>query len=567
MSNSWLAVILFCGAALAAIVPAACFAQGGSADERARRFIDRHDAEIRPLEIEVNRRGWDADVSGKAEDFLRKQQAEEKLALALADPKRFAELKAIRQAPPTDPILARTIEVLYRQYLERQIPVELLKQMLALDNDIQQEYNVFRPTIDGRAATLNDINNILTQSRDTAERKKTWEASKEIGRRVWPNLKKLVALRNESARRLGFADYHAMRLFIGEQDREQLVKLFDELDELTREPFRRAKREIDAALAAQCGIEPADLRPWHYHDQFFQEVPVAPRTVPEDVYKSLDSIEVCRKFYAGIGLPVDDVLERSSLYEQPGKNPQAFCTDIDRAGDVRILENVVPGREWLGTTLHELGHAVYSKGISRDLPYPLRNDAHPLTTEGVAMMFERLAQNVDWLRAVGANLPDAERYRAAADKSRRDRLLIFARWEQVMFRFEMAMYANPDQDLNRLWWDLVEKYQEVKRPEGRDAPDFAAKYHIVSTPAYYHNYMLGEMFASQLHHAIVKELSAQMGTVPFSAAIYVNQPAVGKFLTQRVFAPGMKYPWNEMIRRATGEELNPKAFAADLSEK
>ena len=46
--------------------------------------------------------------------------------------------------------------------------------------------------------------------------------------------------------------------------------------------------------------------------------------------------------------------------------------------------------------------------------------------------------------------------------------------------------------------DLAEKYQEVKRPEGRNEPDFAAKIHIVTTPVYYHNYMLGEMFASQV---------------------------------------------------------------------
>ena len=113
---------------------------------------------------------------------------------------------------------------------------------------------------------------------------------------------------------------------------------------------------------------------------------------PESVYKPLDILKTCREFYAGIGLPIDDVLKRSSLYEQPGKNPHAFCIDIDRAGDVRILENVVPGHEWLATSLHELGHAIYSKNVSSGLPYVLHTDAHPLCTEGVAMMFERFAQ-------------------------------------------------------------------------------------------------------------------------------------------------------------------------------
>ena len=60
-----------------------------------------------------------------------------------------------------------------------------------------------------------------------------------------------------------------------------------------------------------------------------------------------------------------------------------------------------------------------------------------------------------------------------------------------MLRFEAALYKNPGQDLNRLWWDLVEKYQGITRPENRNAPDFASKIHVVSAPCYYHNYMMG----------------------------------------------------------------------------
>ncbi len=88
----------------------------------------------------------------------------------------------------------------------------------------------------------------------------------------------------------------------------------------------------------------------------------------------------------------------------------------------------------------------------------------------------------------------------------RDKLLIFSRWCQVMLRFEKAIYDDPDQDLNALWWDLVEEYQVVRRPEGRNAPDYASKIHIVSAPAYYHNYMMGQLFASQVHHAIARDV-------------------------------------------------------------
>jgi peptidyl-dipeptidase A len=133
-----------------------------------------------------------------------------------------------------------------------------------------------------------------------------------------------------------------------------------------------------------------------------------------------------------------------------------------------------------------------------------------------------------------------------------------------MLRFEKSMYENPDQDLNKLWWDLVEKYQMLKRPEGRNAPDYASKIHIVSVPVYYHNYMMGELFASQVHHAIARELYA--GADP-STVIYVTNRKVGDFMRKKIFEPGRTKTWNDLTEFATGEKLNPKAFAEDFKAK
>ena len=175
---------------------------------------------------------------------------------------------------------------------------------------------------------------------------------------------------------------------------------------------------------------------------------------------------------------------------------------------MRVLANIVPTEYWMGTMLHELGHSVYSsKNIPGALPYVLRTDAHILCTEGVAMMFERFSKSGRLAaRNSASTVPDPSEYQRGRAQMRRDRLLIFSRWCQVMFRFEKELYRDPSQDLNKLWWDLVEKYQLVKRPEGRNAPDYASKIHIVSAPAYYHNYLLGQLFACQLHAAIARDV-------------------------------------------------------------
>jgi len=529
---------------------------------RAQRFIEQHVETIGPLETASNLTWWNANTTGRDEDFSAKQAAQEKLDAALAAADRFAELKAVKESDVPDKLLARQIDVLYLKYLEKQVDPALLQRLSAKANEIEQAFNVYRANVGDKEMTDSQVRRALRQSRDSQQREAVWKASKNVAAQVETDLKELVLLRNEAARRLGFKNFHAMQLHLNEQDQAEVLRLFDELDELTREPFAQAKAEIDAKLAAHCGVEIEALRPWHYHDPFFQEAPAVYEVDLDRVFADVDIVRVCQKFYAGIGLPIEDVIARSDLYEKPGKSPHAFCTDIDRQGDVRVLANIVPNEYWMGTMLHELGHSVYSsKNIPPAVPYVLRTDAHILATEGVAMMFERFAKSSRWLTAMGVPVEDPQAYDATGAKMRRDKLLIFSRWCQVMLRFEMALYDDPGQDLNRLWWDLVERYQLVTRPAGRDAPDYAAKIHVVSAPAYYHNYMMGELFACQLHAAIARDvLSADDPT----SAVYYDNPAVGRFMNQRVFAPGRSLSWNNLTRYATGEDLDAKAFAAEF---
>src|SRR6266480_4139009 len=476
-------------------------------DTRARKFIAEHEARIRPLERQVNLTWWNANVSGKDADFKAKEAAQNKLDEALADQKPFVELKSIKAGRLRDHLLARQIDVLYLMYLEKQVEPALLKKITAKANAIEQAFNVFRAKVNDKAMTDSEVRKVLKESNDSAQRKKVWEASKSVGSVVDKDLKELVGLRNEAARKLGFKDYHVMQLYLNEQTQEQVLALFDRLDELTREPFRRAKAEIDARLAQNCGIAVDELRPWHYHDPFFQEPPAVFGSDLDAVYAKVDILKLCRDYSAGIGLPIDEVIARSDLYEKPGKSPHAFCTDMDREGDVRVLANIVPNEYWLGTMLHELGHSVYSsKNIPRSVPYVLRMESHILTTEGIAMMFQRFSKQRAFLEKMGLTVENPSAFDETAAKVERNELLIFSRWCQVMLRFEKAMYENPDQDLNKLWWDLVEKYQLVKRPPGRSAPDYASKIHIVTAPVYYHNYMMGELFASQVHHAIARDV-------------------------------------------------------------
>jgi peptidyl-dipeptidase A len=527
-------------------------------------FVQEHEKTVRPLEREVALAWWNANVTGRAEDFKAKEDAQNRLDSALSDKARFARIKEIDAAKIPDAQLAREIKLLYLLYLEKQVDPEVLKQISAKANSVEKTFNAYRASVNGRTLTDSEVRRVLKESRNSAERKAVWEGSKAVGPVVEPELKAVVALRNQSARALGFGDYHKLQLHLAEQSQEQVLKLFDELDQLTREPFRKLKAEMDTKLAEQSGVAGDELRPWHYHDPFFQEPPSLFAADFDSVYAKADILKLCRDFYAGIGLPIDDVIARSDLYEKPGKSPHAFCTDIDREGDVRVLANIVPTEYWMGTMLHELGHSVYSsKNIPRTLPYVLRAEAHILTTEGIAMMFERLSKDADWLQAMHVNVTDPTAFDRAGAQMHRAKMLVFSRWCQVMFRFEKELYANPDQDLNTLWWDLVERYQLVHRPDGRDAPDYASKIHIVSAPAYYHNYLMGELFACQVLAAIRRDVlkGGDLGSG------FVGNTRVGAFLKERVFDPGRSLEWNALTQHASGEPLSAKAFAAEIEQQ
>ena len=163
----------------------------------------------------------------------------------------------------------------------------------------------------------------------------------------------------------------------------------------------------------------------------------------------------------------------------------------------------------------------------------------------------------------GPGRSPARRVESAAREEQRAQLLILARWCLVMAHFERALYQNPEQDLNRLWWRLVARYQNVRPPENRETlPDWASKIHLAVSPVYYHNYLLGELFASQL----LDTLRDRVLPPGVTDADLVQSRAVGEYLRGAVFAHGARLPWNDLIREATGEPLRPDYFVQQLAD-
>jgi peptidyl-dipeptidase A len=532
-----------------------CTSKQEKMENRMKQFVSDYEAKVIPLYKEASLASWNANITGTDADWAKSEKASFELARIFTDSTAFAELKELKLSGlVTDSLLVRQLELLYNAYLGGQVDPALLAEQIKMETEISKKYSNFRVNLNGKELSDNQIEEILRNSTSNKDLQAAWEGHKMIGPVVANDIIMLVKHRNMIARKIGFANYHEMSLKLSGQEPAEVTSIFDELDNLTRDNFAQLKSEIDTYFTKLYKIKTSDLKPWHYQNRYFQEAPEIYSVDFDKYYENQDPVKLVAEFYDGIGLDVDAILAKSDLYEKPGKNQHAFSTDIDRSGDVRTLDNVKPDSYWMNTMLHELGHGVYSYYNDMSLPFVLRDAAHTFTTEAIANMFGRLAKDPLWMQDMGLiDAAESEKIADASRKALRLEMLVFSRWAQVMYRFEKSMYENPDQDLNQQWWNMVEQYQMLARPEGRNMPDWATKIHVALYPCYYHNYLLGEVLASQWYSYITASVSKNSS--------FVGDKAVGDYLREKVFLPGSRYYWNDMIERSTGEKLTAKYYA------
>ena len=527
--------------------------------EEIKKFLDEQDDILAPLQKALSLSYWHASLSGKKQDYDTYEEFQNDIEKILNNKETFEKIKGFMVYEINNSIIKRRLELLYNAYLGSQGDLELIKEIIKISTKVEKDFNTYLPKIDGKEYTANELDDILKTETDSEKLKQAWEASKETGEITKKDLLELVKLRNKLAKSLGFENYYKLSLELSEQKEQEIESLFNYLVDLTDSSFKETKKEMDKVLSKKYNVPIQELKPWHYQDKFFQEAPKIHEINLDEVYTK-DIVEIAKKFYKSIGFDINDILEKSDLYEKPGKYPHAYCIDINKKGDVRTMQNIKNNDRWMETLLHELGHGVYNQILGQqsyeELPFFLRDEAHTFTTEAVALLFGRLSKNKAFIEKY-CNIEPEKINQIENELIKILKLdeLVFSRWSQVMFNFERELYKNPEQDLNKLWWDLVKKYQLIDF--ARDNPDWASKIHLASAPVYYHNYLLGELLASQIHNHITKNILKKDS---LHNVDYSDNKEIGEYLKNNILSQGKKYKWNEMIKKATGEYLTPKYF-------
>jgi peptidyl-dipeptidase A len=525
--------------------------------ESARQLIATFTALVEPASSRAALAQWKLATQASPEAENDAAEASVALARLYADDATHAEAKRLHEAAIDDPLLSRQIHLLYLGTLAYRRDPQTLERIVRLETELEGAYSTYRGELGTERLNENQIREILRTETCLERRRLAWEAAKGIGPLVAPRVLELARLRNEVAKKLGYRDWFAMALAVDELDEAWLFDLFDRLDEATQAPYSAEKARIDAEACDFLNVPVEELMPWDYQDVFFQEAPTTKATSIEHLMAGKDVAAASRAFYEdlGFGAEVEAIYGRSDLYPRENKSQHAFCTAIDRGEDVRILCNISSSERWLETTLHELGHGIYDLGIDRSLPWLLRSPAHIFATEAIAMLMGRRARDPNFLRRyVAERSPEEE----AVDRTLlRRRMLMLVRWVTVMTRFEQELYAEPVREasaLGKIWWDLVERYQGVRRPPGERPTDWATKIHIALAPVYYQNYLLGELAASQIEAAIVGATGKPL----------VGNAEAAAFLREKYFKPGASMRWDKLIENATGAPLSPAHFAGQF---
>jgi peptidyl-dipeptidase A len=296
------------------LVTSSCTNKKEQMEKDLKAFIAKYDSTVQPLMKESNLAYWNASISGKTEDWKKSEDLNIELTKIFANKEDFASLRKIKESNTiADEFLKRQMEVLYNSYLSNQVDTSLLNEVIKMQTAIEQKYSNFRAEVNGKKLSDNDVEEVLKTSTKSEELQKAWEGHKAIGPVVADDIRNLVKKRNEIAKELGFNNYHEMSLKLSELDPAEISKLFDELDNLTRDTFAGLKNEIDTYLAKRDNVKKEDLMPWHYQNRFFQEAPAIYSVDLDKYYKGKNIENLVTDYYKSIGLDISDMIAKSDL--------------------------------------------------------------------------------------------------------------------------------------------------------------------------------------------------------------------------------------------------------------
>lgn len=423
--------------------------------------------------------------------------------------------------------------------------------------------------------SLEELSKIIGKSRDYDLLLEAWKGWRTISPPMRPMYQEFVALGNEGARELGFANMAEIwkggydmspEEFHQEMDRlwVEVKPLYDRLHCATRARLRKQYGEKNIPKKAPIPAHVLGNMWAQEWGSLYKTMEPHPGKGEADMtarlkakkYDAKKMVKLGEGFFTSLGMdPLPKTFWERSLFLKPADRDvvcHASAWDVNMQGDLRIKMCIEVNHEDLVTIHHELGHNYYFHYYNH-LPALYQAGANDGFHEGIG---DTLALSVTpgYLAKIGLldKAPTDEKAELNVLMSRALEGIAFLPFGKLIdeWRWDVFTGKTPPGKYNEAWWELRKKYQGVAPPVLRTEQDFdpGAKYHIPANVPYT-RYFIARILQYQFHRALCKAAGHQ-GPL-HTCSIYGNQEAGKKMID--MLRLGASKPWPEALQVISGE--------------
>jgi peptidyl-dipeptidase A len=395
---------------------------GKPTPEEARKFLAETSARLKDLTVAAGRAEWvQQNFITEDTELMFAARQEELLGASIAAAKEARRFDGVEL--PADQ--RRQLELLKQGGLSIPAPRDPAKtaEVSRLAASLSSQYGAgkyCRPG--GECLDLEQLSDIIEQSRDPKELLEAWTGWHSISPPMRGDYQRLVELANEGARELGYKDVGALwrskydmppDAFAAELDRlwGQVKPLYDSLHCHVRAKLN--EKYGDQVVPLDKPI-PAHLlgNMWAQSWDNLYDLAAPPKADPGyDLTERLkarnmtpvEMVKTGEAFFSSLGFaPLPETFWKRSLFEQP-KDHEVVCHasawNIDYQDDLRIKMCIQVNTEDFATIHHELGHNYYQRAYNK-LPFLYQTGANDGFHEAVGDAVA-LSITPDYLKQIG----------------------------------------------------------------------------------------------------------------------------------------------------------------------
>ncbi|MDE1974977.1 MAG: hypothetical protein KGI49_00500 [Patescibacteria group bacterium] len=417
-------------------------------------------------------------------------------------------------------------------------------------------------------ASHNRMRFIMRTHPDEAVRKACFKALEKLPFNTIDEYIKVIGLRNEYARALGFSDFYEYKARIDENmTKKELFSIFDKIYKRTKYAFKDI-RSLEKRMAQEG--KPGLRRPWNMSymlaGDFAKE--------EDQYYRFEDALSYWGRSFAALGIGFKGGTVKLDLLDRKGKHHNGFChypTLVQYKNGKRIpgssgiASNTVlnqPGANVrnIDVLFHEGGHA--ADRLNSMQPDACINSEYPPSSvswaETHSMFMDAMYHSIEW-RTRYAKDEKGEPYPFDLFE-RKLKAIQPLRPLGLMYIIFVVFFEKEVYECKRLTrTKLIEIAKRLSRKYSdysEDTINILNLPHIYSweSSAYYHGYGLAELGVSQWREYFYMKYG-----------YIVDNSKVGAEMT-RMWSYASLYPAKKLVKMATGKPLSPEAFIRDVTD-